>query len=896
MTASEINVQKLDAPRNLPDAIARDALFARGLDDPSVQLVLLQAPAGHGKTTTLLQFKERAERDGARTAWLTFDNADNDTRRFSVHLQAVIDRVAPVDVREADTGQHDALIPRRASDWLIDRLMQSREPIALFFDEFQQLQQPDLLGFCQEWFERLPMHVRVYIGTRAEPAIHLSRMIVSRRAVVLRTEDLRFTRDEVSRYFDAQLGTEVTRDEVDSIFRLTEGWPVAVQLYGLSLSSADVRRTLHLPPPQTQELARYLSSRVLMLQEPGIRDFLLKTSILKRLCGPLCQAVTGRSDAVHILLDLERSGLFLRRLGIDGVWFRYHGLFSDFLIAEFGRTSAAAKADAHRCAAAWNLKHGYYEDAVYHWLECGDVGAAADALAVFGKELVANGSLITLEYWSDRLPFDEIAKRADLSIAVAYAYVFLRRFDKLPPLLALFDTLIGSGSVEATTSPDIVLSMAAVAADDTARAFALIDRVPVDALQPGGFSAFELGAASNLLAYREITLGRFAEVDHHIHVARRCNVMGKAAFSHGYTVGVAGASALLQGSLDEAITIFQRGLATHYAELGESFSLAALVSCYVWGLYESGQYASALALFDQHRSIISGSALPDFFAVAFLSAARMRSSSGDRSQADALLDVAADIAERNRWSRLQALIGWERVRTAIADDDLAQAQALADTIAPTLLPSGWVPFSEELECEVLGRLRLLAHAGPVTAAREALDAEKLRSHNRPFRTMKLQLLDAVLLDRRGDRRGAQRLLQGVIRAAELGGFISVFANEGRTIAKLLQDMYSAMLLHPQTGDLPVSTEFISAVLACCRIGITGNAPPVAAEPQHEPLSEREIDVLALLGSGVKNKGMAQHLFVSENTIKFHLKNIFAKLHVTSRSEAIITARRLGIIE
>ena len=268
MTASEINVQKLDAPRNLPDAIARDALFARGLDDPSVQLVLLQAPAGHGKTTTLLQFKERAERDGARTAWLTFDNADNDTRRFSVHLQAVIDRVAPVDAREADTAQHDALIPRRASDWLIDRLMQSREPIALFFDEFQQLQQPDLLGFCQEWFERLPMHVRVYIGTRAEPAIHLSRMIVSRRAVVLRTEDLRFTRDEVSRYFDAQLGTEVTRDEVDSIFRLTEGWPVAVQLYGLSLSSADVRRTLHLPPPQTQELARYLSSRVLMLQEP----------------------------------------------------------------------------------------------------------------------------------------------------------------------------------------------------------------------------------------------------------------------------------------------------------------------------------------------------------------------------------------------------------------------------------------------------------------------------------------------------------------------------------------------------------------------------------------------------------------------------------------------------
>ncbi|WP_428311393.1 LuxR C-terminal-related transcriptional regulator [Hydrocarboniphaga sp.] len=888
-------VKKRNAAHGLPAVIVRDDLFERCFSEPSLRLIVLQASAGHGKTTTLMQFKEQAERAGVRTAWLTFDSADNDTRRFSLHLQAAVDQVAAAHVVELDESGDDVLIPRRRSDWLIDRLLQSRQAIALFFDEFQCLSNPELLAFCQELFERLPEHVRIYIGSRAEPAMSLSRMIVSGRALILRTEDLRFSRAEVSRFFDALMGVDLSGEEIDAIYRLTEGWPVAIQLYGLSLASADVRRSLALPLPQSQELTRYLSSRVLALQPPGVREFLLKTAILKRLSGPVCQAVTGRPDSSQILVGLERSGLFLRRLGSDGNWFKYHGLFSDFLIAELRQIAPEDEFAAHRSAAQWSLKNGYYEDAVHHFVECADFAAAADALAVWGKDLAASGALITLEFWAAKIPFDEIAARPDLAIALAYAFVFLRRTSKLAPLLELFEK-IDAGEVDNTTSPAIVLSMMAVASDQTAKAFELIDSVPVDSLSPHGFSAFELGAASNLLAYREITLGRFSEVDRHITMARHCNEVGKAAFSHGYTVGVAGVGAMLQGRLDDAIRLFQRGLTTHYAELGESFSLAALASAYVWGLYEAGDCDSAVSLFTQHRAIISESALPDFCAVAYLSAARAFSTRGERASADELLAAADDICRRNRWPRLSALFGWERVRIALAAGDVVGANAIADSLGTTHLSEHGLPFADEMESETLGRLRLEVHAGPIEAARARLEAEKERSLSRPFRSMKLQLLDIVLLDRKGDRRGAQRLLQALLRAAEIGGFVSFFAEEGRAIALLLEDMYGGSLQqHQHSSDLPLDPAFVAAVLKSCKVGVAA-ACSGAVQALIEPLSEREVDVLGLLGSGVKNKGMAKHLFVSENTIKFHLKNIFVKLGANSRSEAIITARRLGIIE
>lgn len=897
--STEVSAAKLLAPTRPVGTIPRIELFERCFSEVIVRLVVLQAPAGHGKTTALLQLKEQSERSGARTAWLTFDAADNDSRRFSVHLQAAINQVAPAQQDDdADEQRSNLLVPWRRSDWLIDRLLLSGEAIALFFDDFQFVTNPDLLAFCKEFFERLPENVRIYIGTRAEPGIRLSRMIVSNRAVILRTEELRFSRSEVARYFDGLDKISVSSQEVDSIFRLTEGWPVAIQLYGLGLASSEVRRSLYLPPTQSDELANYLSSSVLSLQEPGVRDFLLKTSILTRLSGPLCQAVTGRADAEQILLELERSGLFLRRLGSDTEWFKYHTLFSEFLAKQLRRLPATIEQDVHRAAAEWHRAHANSEEAVHHYLECADHAAAADVLAVWGKELVASGSLVTLEHWADRLPFEEIAARLDLSIAVAWALAFLRRTDKLRPFLQLFEGLETAGSVESTTDPNIVLSMVAVAADQTIQAFERIDRISIPTSNTAGFDAFELGAASNSLAYREVALGRFDQVPHYIAYAERCNEVSQAAFSHGYTVGVSGVSALLQGRLYDAVTLFRRGMAQHYSELGESFSLAALVSCYIWSLYEAGNYEAALSFFSQHRLIISGSALPDFCAVAYLSAIRASAIRGEQETTSELLQEAEDICRENGWARLRNLLAWERVRMLVARGEVSAASRAAGLIGAGTLPKNWLPFSEEMEGEGLGRLRLLAHTGSEKLARNALREEEARAKDRPFRRLRLQVIEAILLDRKGDKLQAQRHLRATLRTAEIGGYVSVFANEGRVVARMLGEMYGTLLVDLQLSpsEERIDPNFIESVLRACNVGVESVDELSFGDNPASQLSTREINILSLLGAGVSNKGMAKHLFLSENTIKYHLKNIFMKLNVASRSEALTAARRWGIIK
>ena len=331
-SAPEVYAYKLFAPPLHTDALRRDAILARIFRDPSIRVVLLQGPAGHGKSTLLRQIGQACEEQGARIGWLTLDAADNDARRFFLHVQALLEGVAGATPGDNDVdADEDSVSPRgHRSDWVIDRLLKAAQPLALFIDEFQTLENPGLLAFFREVCDRLPENVRLFIGSRSAPEIGLSRLLVNNRALLLRADDLRFSRGEVERFFarSAQQAS-VSDDEVAAIFRRTEGWPAALQLFRLSLASPEVRRSLdRITDYRPRELAEYLTDNVLALQPQEIQDFLRRTALLNRLDAALCNRVTGRCDAQQILLHLERSGIFLRSLDTDLRWFKYHGLFS----------------------------------------------------------------------------------------------------------------------------------------------------------------------------------------------------------------------------------------------------------------------------------------------------------------------------------------------------------------------------------------------------------------------------------------------------------------------------------------------------------------------------------------------------------------------------------------
>lgn len=237
-------------------------------------------------------------------------------RRCSLHLHALLNSVLggnadtePGEVHAEGKGR------QRCSDWFIAQIIACTEPVAIFFDEFQTLSSKPILAFFRELLERLPDNVRIFIGSRSTPDVGLVRLVVNNQALMLRADDLRFSPAEVSQFF-ANLGDlRISADEVEAIYRQTEGWLAALQLFRLTFNSPSVRQSLtDLGAFRPRELAEYLSDNVLSLQDAEIQEFLLRTSLPRRLTTPLCDAVMGRSDSQDVLLFLERSGLFVRML------------------------------------------------------------------------------------------------------------------------------------------------------------------------------------------------------------------------------------------------------------------------------------------------------------------------------------------------------------------------------------------------------------------------------------------------------------------------------------------------------------------------------------------------------------------------------------------------------
>ena len=772
------------------------------------------------------------------------------------------------------------------------------QPVMLFLDDFQVLENPAILDFFHELLERLPPSARIFISSRSTPRMGLPRLLVSARVIVLRPEELRFSPTEAEQFFAGTETIATTDVGIDRIYRLTEGWPGALQLYRLSLVDPSVRRMLgDFSTSRPRELAEYLADNVLAMQAPDIQDFLLRTSLLTRLTAPLCDAVTGRTDSQDVLLSLERSGLFVRNLDLDARWFEYHALFASFLSEQLRSRSEAVALEVHRRAAEWHLQNANYEEAVRHAIACHDFSLAADTLDVWSSQLVAGGFLITMERWCDRISFGEIARRPSLLIKNAWALVFLRRGEKLKPLLALLEQRQPPFDVCDTTDPTIVLSMAAIARDDAAAAFHMVDRIAIRANKAKAFAAFELGAAANLLAFRQLAYGDFESARQRLTIARAQGERGDATFSCGYTAGIAGVNLIAQGQLGDALDRFKAAMAEQRMHVDRSTAAAAMVSCYIWALYEANELDAAETLFGRYQDIIAKSTLLDFLAVAQVSMARIHDVHGRRSKGLAVLDEAEALAGANDWRRYQRILSWERVRRALLSGDLDRPEATAAAIAAPkgTAPEEWLMFSEDLEGASLGRIRLAIYGDQFDLAKERLQREFARQRGRVFRQIKLFLLDAQLRHRKGLRNGAHRSLSKALQLAAPGGYIRCFLDEGEQVLDMLREKYRNLVESGGREEpLGAHRAFIEQLLRASGTDLSQRTA-LPGSRLLKPLTDREQKILTFVANGVSNKDIAARLFVSENTVKFHLKHIYSKLDVANRLQAMARARDLGLI-
>ncbi|WP_273285680.1 LuxR C-terminal-related transcriptional regulator [Methylibium petroleiphilum] len=894
----EVSTHKLFAPPIYPGAVRRRVILDRVLQDNSLRVTVLQGPAGHGKSTTLQQIKTAHEARGWRTAWLTLDDADNDPRRFESHMRALVglmrDRAAHPEAIASRVGE----APPDLANWMLDALSGMDTHASIFLDEFQALRNEAILRFFRFLLSRLPAHAHVFIGSRSLPEIGLATLLVNRMATVLRADDLRFTPGEVTQFFAESKDLRVSAEEVGAIYRRTEGWPAGLQLFRLGLGSPEVRTSLVDPEDHgPRELAEYLTDNVVTLQSPRIQEFLFKTSLLRRLSAPLCAAVTGLDDAQDILEQLERSGLFVRALDSDNRWFKYHGLFSSFLADSLHRSSELEVVSVHERAARWYLAQHLPEEAIYHALSCRNFSLAAAILSEWSSRLISNAELITLERWYDRLPFDHVANRPVLAIKAAYSLMFLRRRAKLRPLVDLMDQHAGCGDILQTTSPDLCRAMARLLfEDDLHAALAIIDRPEVLQQEVSGFPAFELGAACNVLSFGRIAAGDFEGARKSLMQARAHSERGAGSFVMGYTSALSGARLIVQGKLHEAIERYRADMLAQHAPLDKSFAPAVMAAAQIWALYEANDLAALEPLCAQFQRGISECVTLDFIALAYLSISRMHDARGRSAEAQEVLDELERMGHDSHLDRLVSQADWERVRRAVLAGELDRATALAQRIAPVCPPLDphWIYMADDMEGEGFGRIRLaIAHHDHALAS-QLIARERARQTGRVYRDIRLHVFEALLLNDKGSPNGAHRSLRKALQLARPGRYVRCFLDEGRAIVSMLREEYQHFLQSADEGQAAPDPDrdFIELLLAASG---TDLGQPRCRHHLTDPLSEREKEMLQFLANGVANKEIASRLFVSENTVKFHLKNIYSKLGVSGRVQAINAARTLRLV-
>jgi LuxR family maltose regulon positive regulatory protein len=900
---------KLHVPRRRRGLVARRRLRERLDRGNEAALTLVSAPAGFGKTTVLTEWLTDAPPAGRSVAWLSLDARDNDPALFWAYLVAALQTVIPdlgadmLALLQSPSSSSEAALAT-----LLNDLAGAPGEVVLVLDDYHVIEAPAVHEGIAFLLEHLPAQVHLVIAGRADPPLPLARLRSRGDLVELRAADLRFTPEEAAQYLTEAMGLALTVADVAVLDERTEGWIAALQLAALSLQGRDdVSGFVAEFAGDDRYIVDYLVEEVLERQPERIRSFLLQTSILTRLSGPLCDAVTGRTDAKDVLEALDRGNLFLVALDDRRRWYRYHHLFADVLQAHLLEEQPDAVAGLHRRAGDWYDRNGDRAEAIGHALAGGDVARAADLIEPALPELQRGRQEATMQRWLEALPEELIRDRPVLG--VGYAGCLMLRGDVDGVEARLRDAerwLTGNGNaLEPPSGPMVVVDeeafgrLPSMIATYRAGQAHLSGDVP--ATKTHARRALDLAPTDDHLARAApagllgLAYWRTGDLDNGYHWYAECAAsLEKAGFRSDVT-GCAIALAdirLTQARLGEAIGIYEHALHLVTPDTGPRLRGAVDMHVGLAGaliergqLDEAGRHLAVGAELGEHMGLPQN---PYRWRVAM---ARVREVEGDIDGARVLLDEAerryvADYfpevrpvpalrarlnARHGRWADALA---WAQQRGLSPDDDLDYLREFEHlTLARALVARFAADGDDRAIAAALPLLSRLLSAGEQGGrAGSVLDG-----------LVVLTLAESA----RGEKTAALTALRRGLALAEPHGHIRIFLDEGRAITDLLAAI-------PPTGP---GGAYARRVLAAAP-GSAAHGPredgatvPAALV---EPLSARELDVLRLLGTDLDGPDIARRLFVSLNTVRTHTKNIYAKLGVTNRRAAVRRAAELQL--
>lgn len=852
-----LSAAKLSPPSLSPHAIACAAWPALHPGAAREKLVLLHAPAGFGKTTAMLQWLEAARAAGTATAWLTLDEQDNDASRFAAYLAQALRAFSPAQPLGDTAGAMATVLDS------IEQLANAEQGFALFLDDYEAITSPAIHELVSRIVEHLPAGGQLVIGSRTVPPLGLARLRAREQLVELQVDELRFSLAQTRQYLTVKRGLTVPEPELAALHQRTEGWPTALQLASLALAGRrDVADFVRRFSGSQADIADYLAEDVLARQSPALREFLLATSILDTLNAPLCNALTGRTDSADLLDSIERSHLFLIALDDRRESYRYHHLFAEFLRTQLQRTQAGAVAALHRKAAQWYVESGRPLPAFEHASAAGDAEHAAQLLDGLAQTLLYEGRVETLARAVESLPGGRLEPLPRLRLAYVWALTFLHRYQEARSALERLShrpaqELDAKGRDEILTLGPAIL----VFSDRLDEC----DRVCAANLpQLSGQGDFAYGALLNICALCHSANGRFDAAREVLGAAKRAMTRAGSDYGIAYAECLEGASHYAQGRLRTALEHYQAAftVATRVTRHSSASAVAASYLAEAW--YEQDRLTDAEELIVEFLPLIRQTGLPDHIVTSYRILARLHAARGDEEGAQAQLREMEDLGIRREAARIAASARLERARMALRRGDIAQAAALIQTLERQGEHWGAVsgtPHGNQTDDLLLGRIRLMLLSGQADAAMPLLqtalrDAERLQQVRR---AMVLRFLLGKAQAARGEHE----------EAARNTALASVQADREGLLRSLLDE-----------APPPAAS---------------AQAPARPPDADAHTLTLRELQILRLVAEGLSNRALATRLFLSEATVKTHMRNINAKLDAHSRTQAIAQARLRGLI-
>ncbi|SPB13779.1 LuxR family transcriptional regulator [Caballeronia novacaledonica] len=909
---------RLTPPRSTTRIVARERLLTQLLDARRKRCVVLQGPAGCGKTTTLVAWREALFPLGFDVAWLTLVPDDNDVTHCLEYLVASLAQIDPAICGEAmllgGRGSDDETVERTVIA-LVRGIASHPAEVVLVLDDLHHLTSARSHEALQWLLDYAPPNLHVALVSRGAVPFSLGRLRDQGLVLELDIRDLRFTVDESEAFLRAQLG-DISRREARQMHEMTDGWVAGLQLIAMrhkrrksgATDSGAAATPIHANLQDARALAEYFEREVLSRLSPAEVELLVRLATCTRACASLSVALTADEqppgEAVPLLARLESENLFIAPVERTGneTWYRLNPLFRETLLERFRARSEFHQAQVHHAAWLWFRDHGQPDEAVRHALLAGEAGAAADLVQRVARSMQISGDLRKLVGLIRLLPQSEIQLRIALKLWMLHLHLYAREFDACAAGITRLQSEVAENDLDSRYRLTLLQAALAVQQDDPEAASAV---APALLHAPAGADGFTVGSRNNLLSWIYMRRG---EYEH----ARRIQLDAAPILWDGVplagTAGgtlngrcIMGFSYALEGKFVQVERIC-RDVLFDADQRGSAAAEAACLAAALLGevLYEFSDLDAARKLLEDRIDVLERVSIPDSVLRVLTVLSSAHWVAGHRLDAFAYLERLEEYASQRSLHRLVAHSLGEQVLRHLqsdqfdaAEDVLARLDALASRVPPERVSTlaeidmltarariNWCIAHEDFEGAA-------SRLGPLIAVCGERGWQRHVAH--------LQTQSAVVDFRRGRTDTARQSLLAALRLGHRLGLVRSILDADSDVLSLITEVLAS------APDDPVLSFYVSRLEAAHRQaagirqaaaepGAPRNAPPSGAET----LSERETRVLSLLAQALPNKKIARTLGISPETVKWHLKNIYGKLGVSCRDEAVARVRDLGL--